>query len=78
MDLAADAAAYIAKRRRKPAQAEGRPFRTEYRAIPLKPRHAPRIRSSQRSAPAAPPLSPLVADLARILADPRAFPRALI
>ena len=80
MDLAAEARAFLRRRkgRRGPARAAPSSFRVERRPIPPKPVSEAPIRSAPPAAPAVPALSPLAADLARILREPRAFPLALI
>lgn len=77
MTLAAEAAAFLAARR-KPAERHPSGFRIERRPIQPKPASARPIRSAPHSGPSRPALLPIAADLARILADPRGFPRGLM
>lgn len=77
MNLATEAAAFLAARR-KPVYGRPGKFAVERRALPQRPVSEPPIRSAQPSAPATPSRHPLADDLARIIAEPRAFPRALM
>lgn len=78
MSLADEAAAFLARRRRKASDRPSAGFCIERRPIPAKPDREPAERGKRTIGSPSPALLPLAADLARMLADPKAFPRAVM
>lgn len=78
MSLADEAAAFLARRRRKASDRPPAGFRIERRPIPAKPDREPAERGKMAIRSPSPALLPIAADLARMLADPKAFPRAVM
>jgi hypothetical protein len=82
MSLADEAAAFLARRRRKASVRPPAGFCIERRPIPAKPDRELAERGKRAIGRAigspSPALLPLAADLARMLADPKAFPKAVM